>query len=326
MVAWSSLQPNLLDDFFAAGQADESIYTEGMDSFFDSGDRYLVEKTVGQGSQGVVYRAHDTTLDRLVAIKCVHSNHSQARKHIQDEKCMLAQLAHPSIPLLYDFGRRSDGTSYLVMELREGERLDHFLTQRPELSRDDRLRVFLRIASALEHAHGRGIVHRDLKPSNIIISADLVPAIIDWGLSGSDDERHICGSPHFAAPEQLEGQLSDGRADVYALGVLLYVLLSGDLPYARQATDFNEFRQVRAGIRLLPLRKRCPDISKELERITIQAMAPQPGARFQSVSLFRESVRAVLLARGRAHFGIVTLIFAALSGALATWLVFSFTG
>ena len=264
-ITWGALDHNVIDDLFAAELEELHL-----------ADRYEVHRVLGQGGQGTVYLAKDQHLGREVAIKCAHE------QTITAEVALLSSLAHPGIPQLYDRGVAIDGTHYMVMQYIEGQRLDHYIASvKPNFAQ--RLKLFCRIASAIDQAHQQGIVHRDLKPSNILVNEKGHATIIDWGLAAKGDPRSVCGSPHFAAPEQLDGQPADHRADIFALGVLLYFICSGELPYARRVTDFNEFRAVRAGLRRVPLRQVSADAPKMLDKISQRAMAPQAGARYQHV-------------------------------------------
>ena len=263
-VAWSALGGEVLDTLIDA----DAI---GL----DFGERYRVVTLLGHGGQGEVYEAQDLALERPVAIK-----RSTNDVMLWREARLLSQLAHPAIPQVYDRGRCPDGSVFVAMQLVRGQRLDVFLRSQ-HLDTGHRLRLFRSIVAAIGHAHGRGILHRDLKPENIIVTEGLEAYLVDWGLAATGDPRAICGSPHFAAPEQLDGQVADRRADIFALGVLLYVIASGGaLPYGRQVRDFHEFRRQRAGLARIPLRQRCPHLPVALERICERAMAAQPGARY----------------------------------------------
>ena len=139
------------------------------------------------------------------------ARNERSGRHLQREGRVLSSLAHPAIPQVYDQGTMPDGRCFLVMQLVHGRRLHEFIDdgdyQLPRL-----LRVFRGLAGAVMHAHGQGILHRDLKPENILVTRDGEPYLIDWGLAAAGDPRAICGSPFYAAPEQLDGQPADPRA------------------------------------------------------------------------------------------------------------------
>ncbi len=300
-VAWSALGGEVLDALMDA----ESI---GL----DFGERYRVLHLLGHGGQGEVYEAQDLALERPVAIK-----RSANDVMLWREARLLGQLAHPAIPQVYDRGRCPDGSVFVAMQLVRGHRLDAFL-QAHRLDYGQCLRLFRSIVAAIGHAHERGILHRDLKPENIIVTDGLEAYLIDWGLAATGDPRAICGSPHFAAPEQLDGQVADRRADIFALGVLLYVIASGGaLPYGRQVRDFHEFRRQRAGLARVSLRQRCPHLPVALERICDRAMAAQPGARYPTTAALiadLDQMQGAGFGAGR-NWGLVWLVMVSLVSA-----------
>ncbi len=273
-IAWDALSNDMIDELFAAEMEELHL-----------ADRYEIHRVLGQGGQGTVYLAKDEHVAREVAIKCAHE------QTVAGEATLLGSLTHPGIPQIYDRGVAIDGTHYLVMQYMAGQRLDHYL-QHVQPNLEQRIALFKDIAGAVAHAHEQGILHRDLKPSNIIVGAQGRASIIDWGLAATGDPRAVCGSPHFAAPEQLDGQPADQRADIFALGVLLYFIISGELPYARRVTDFNEFRAVRAGLRRVPLRQVCEQAPRYLGSISQRAMAAQVGARFQRIDEMIKALNA----------------------------------
>lgn len=284
MVEWTGLGGGLLDDLFDAGG----------DGLPDCGDRYVLREVIGKGGQGIVYAADDKTLGRSVAIKRLHDPGADQRS-LQNEARTLGRMAYPAVPQVYDQGRSPDGGWFVVMQQVIGQELSAAL---PALGPTvERLRLFRSIAGAVKHAHAHGILHRDLKPENILVSEEGEPYIIDWGLAANGGPRAVCGSPHFAAPEQLDGQVADRRADVYALGVLLYVLLAEALPYGRSVKNFHEFRRLRAGLQRVPLRKRRPELPRALERIVDIAMAAQPAARYRTVGALIDDLDAFLAGR-----------------------------
>jgi ABC-type oligopeptide transport system substrate-binding subunit/tetratricopeptide (TPR) repeat protein len=196
-------------------------------------DRYRLGAELGRGGTGVVYRAHDTLLDRDVAIKVVSSATlgTGGRARLLDEAQAAAKLNHPNIVGVYDAGEAND-ESYIVTELVEGETLH---TCRPE-ALEDILTIARQVCAALEHAHAHGIVHRDLKPENVIITPDGTAKLTDFGLARPvacriTSEGAIVGTVFYLAPELALGQDFDGRADLYALGVMLYELTTGCLPF-----------------------------------------------------------------------------------------------
>jgi tetratricopeptide (TPR) repeat protein len=196
-------------------------------------DRYRLDEELGHGGMGTVYRAHDTVLDRDVAVKVLSSTSlgSQGRARLLHEAQAVARLNHPNIVKVYDAGKY-EGRSYIVMELLTGNSL---FDARPS-SIDAILAIVPPICAALQHAHAHGIIHRDLKLENIIISENGAVSLTDFGLAQSSATRGsveglIVGTVYYLAPEQALGQPVDGRTDLYALGVILYELTAGRVPF-----------------------------------------------------------------------------------------------
>ncbi len=194
-------------------------------------DRYELGRELGRGSFGVVHEARDLDRDRLVAFKVVRPGKSEvAADQLRREADTIARLSHPNLVALLDAGRCEAGP-YLVLELLRGRTLKERLRDGP-MSPGDALRIALEVAQGLAHAHGRGVVHRDLKPSNVFLCDDGSVRLLDFGLAHAFGRRRLDGgTPDFMAPEQWRGAPEDERTDVFALGVLLYRLLSGELPF-----------------------------------------------------------------------------------------------
>jgi serine/threonine protein kinase len=198
----------------------------------DLGDRYEVRGRLGRGGMGVVYVAHDRTLDREVAIKVLDGVDltGDAARHLADEARILGRLEHPGIVPVHDAGTLTDGRVYYVMKLVRGARLDQAPAR--DLPLSERLERFLRICDAVSFAHNQGIVHRDLKPENVMLGPFGEVLVMDWGVAKvlADDSRPdgVVGTPGFMGPEQASGTGAavDRRADVFALGVILETMLA----------------------------------------------------------------------------------------------------
>jgi serine/threonine protein kinase len=193
-------------------------------------DRYRLDAEIGRGGMGVVYRAHDRLLDRAVAVKLLSETRlgTEGRARLLHEAQATAQLNHPNVVTVYDAGE-ADGAPFIVMELVDGESL---YDRRPE-TLEEILAIARQVCAALEHAHAHGIIHRDLKPENVLMARDPraetmgTAKLVDFGLARSiasrvTSEGTIVGTVFYLAPEQALGQQIDGRADLYALGVILY--------------------------------------------------------------------------------------------------------
>ena len=186
-----------------------------------SGTRYTLISVLGRGGMGVVYLAHDSMLDRDVALKIVERPQAEP-----NEARILARLEHPGIVPVHDFGELPDGRLFYAMKRVRGDRLDRWMASGRELT--DRLGVFLRVCDAVAFAHAQGVIHRDLKPENVMVGEFGEVLVLDWGLAlrngdcGLRIERTVVGTPDYMAPEQARGDTAvDHRADVFSLGAML---------------------------------------------------------------------------------------------------------
>lgn len=242
-------------------------------------DRYQLEAELGHGGMGKVYRAQDTLLGREVAIKMLSSGDlgTEGPGRLLEEAQAAAQLNHPNIVGIYDVGQAEDG-SFIVMELLEGETLrDHKVD-----SIEAAIRIARQLCAALEHAHAQGIVHRDLKPENVIISPNGTAKLTDFGLarpvaSRLSREGLISGTVFYLAPELALGQAFDGRADLYALGVTLYELLTARLPFT--ADDPLAVISQHLYAPVVPPRAHRADIPPALDQLITSLLGKQPEAR-----------------------------------------------
>ena len=264
---------------------------------------------IGRGGTGVVYRARQTVLGRIVALKLIHSDnvsHEQVlRFHAEAEAA--AHLQHPNIVQIYEVGAE-DELSYISLELVEGGNLAERLAK-DTIEPDDAARLMLTIAKAMEYAHERGIVHRDLKPANILLTVKGDPKIADFGLAKRswDHERAktragtILGTPGYMAPEQAVGNNESvgPAADVYAIGAILYELLTGMAPF-HAGNLLETLEQVRF-LDPVPPRQLRPRLSKDLETICLKCLHKQPQGRYSRAAdlaqdlehyLAREPIRA----------------------------------
>jgi serine/threonine protein kinase len=253
--------------------------------------RYQVRKTLGAGGFGTVYLGHDTQLDRPVAIKVLRGGSevpTAERELFLQEARRLAHLSHPGIVAVHDVGL-DVGQIYIVSDFLDGPHLGQWLeVERPAWA--EAARIATAVADALSHAHARLIVHRDIKPANIILTPDRGPVLVDFGLgldetkSGGAELGVISGTPAYMAPEQVAGAAHriDGRTDIYSLGVVLYEMLCGRLPF--RASNLRELlRQVRDD-EPQPPRQLNRDIPPELERICFKALAKRLQDRYTTAA------------------------------------------
>ncbi len=245
-------------------------------------DRYRIDLKLGQGGMGTIYSAHDTLLDRQVAIKVLgeinQSNLSEeASNHLLREAQAAARLNHPNIVAIYDAGKAGD-LAYIVMELITGESL---YVRRPAAIADI-LSINRQICAALAHAHANGIIHRDLKPENVIVSDDGIVKLTDFGLARSITSRLsreglLVGTVLYLAPEAALGKPVDGRSDLYSLGVMMYEMTTGKLPF----TDNDPMTVISQHI-YAPIpspRLLRPDMPAALDSLIVQLMSKDPDQR-----------------------------------------------
>ena len=209
---------------------------------FDHIGQFLVEEKIGEGGMGVVYRAHDPSLQRTVAIKRVHprlKDHHDIRDKFLAEARAIAAVNHPNIGQIHAI-HDEDDLPYLVMEFLPGPSFEEELNERGKLPIEEVLKVAISATRALEEARNQGIIHRDIKPSNLIVDALGNIKLVDFGLAGSIEEdategNEVVGTPQYCSPEQVQGHGTDERSDIYSLGATLYHLLTGEPPYTRDS-------------------------------------------------------------------------------------------
>jgi len=250
-------------------------------------DRYEILAPIGRGGMGTVYRARHLGLRKEVALKVLApTNVNDAEARFEREARAIARLDHPSCVRVLDCGRDDDGRAYLAMELLAGPTLGGLMRRHGPLPTARAVRIARNLLTALAHAHGHGILHRDLKPENVIV-VERTPeraVLIDFGLAHVLDEagftaRGMCiGSPSYLAPERLGGAPHDERADLYAIGVLLYEMLAGERPFTGATTE--EILRNCRDRPARPLRAIRQDVSRALERVVVRAMTKDPARRF----------------------------------------------
>lgn len=252
---------------------------------------YELHGELGRGGMGVVYRAHQTSLDRIVALKLMHRPLSEDREHAARflrEARVAASLRHPGIVAIYDLGRL-EGVPFFTMELVEGSSLDGLLADGP-VAPARAAELVMIVAQSIAHAHEHGVVHRDLKPSNVLLDLDGRPKLADFGLAkdltahaprGVTQHGFVIGTPAHMAPEQAAGDTSGQPAvDIYGLGALLYHLLTGCVPHNAPSLDAI-LRQIVEETPLAP-RTLVADLPAPIEAIVMRCLAKQPEERYAS--------------------------------------------
>lgn len=313
------------------GMAGDRDSTEAEDSLGSHLGHWLLERVLGQGGMGTVYAARrdDRDSGQHAAVKRLHRRWDgslQAQRFLQERR-ILAALSHPNLPQLIDHGTDGDGRPWFALELIDGRPLtDWANTHRLDLRQ--RLELFMRVCGAVQHAHTRFVVHRDLKPANILVDGEGHPKVLDFGVAKRTDEAlgntrdgALVGfTPQYAAPEQISGGVISAATDVYALGVVLYQLLTGRLPYTFDAADLHA---VAATITTRPagrlehgigvgepgeigerLQQRDTNLRTfrrfvrgDLSRIVQTALAKEPERRYPSVQAFSDDLERFLAGR-----------------------------
>ncbi len=252
--------------------------------------RYEIQDIIGVGGMAVVYKAYDSIDDRVVAIKVLKDEYladEEYRRRFKNESKAIAILSHPNIVKVYDvsFG---DRLQYIVMEHVEGITLKEYIEQCGVVNWNEALFFVIQILRALQHAHDKGIVHRDIKPQNIMLLDNGLIKVTDFGIArfSRGETRTITekaiGSVHYISPEQAKGQLTDDKADIYSIGVVLYEMLTGKLPFDGDNAVAIALMQLQ--VEAEPLRSINPDIPMGFEQITLKAMQKNPRDRYQSVA------------------------------------------
>ena len=261
-------------------------------------NRYEILERIGTGGMAVVYKARCHRLNRLVAIKILKAELASDEdflRRFQAESQAVAMLSHINIVSIYDVCR-SDGLDYIVMELIDGMTLKQYMQKRgTPLNWREALHFITQIVRALGHAHSRGIVHRDIKPHNIMVLRDGSVKVTDFGIARLTSAaqatltQEALGSVHYISPEQAKGSNVDGRSDLYSVGVMLYEMLTGRLPFEGDTPVFVAIQHINS-IPIAP-RDLNPDIPEALEAITLKAMAPNPDQRYLSAEELLEDLK-----------------------------------
>jgi serine/threonine protein kinase len=263
-------------------------------------DRYRLEGRLGIGGMSTVHRAFDTRLEREVAVKLLAEHLAEDETFVsrfRREALAAARLVHPNIVQVYDFGLdEATGQHFIVMELVNGPSTAQLLRDRRVLHIDETLDVVGQASLGLDHAHRNGVVHRDVKPGNLLMSEDDVVKLADFGIARATEQSSITqvgsvlGTAAYLAPEQARGEEAGPAADIYALAVVTYQLLSGRLPY--EATSLSELTLKQQREAPTPLDAVNPEVPPSLARAVARGLALDPAGRYESAIAMAEALRA----------------------------------
>lgn len=275
-------------------------------------ERFEIQSLIGTGGMGKVYKARQTSVDRFVAVKVLHSERLQSNSHVlrfQQEAKAAASLSHPNIVGFFDYGLTEDNVPYIVMDYVEGTSLEEVLKSEAILSVDRAVRIFMQACDALDHAHQKGIIHRDIKPSNLMLvgtadGATEALKILDFGIAKllpkTDDEKQILtvtgevfGSPQYMSPEQCAGKAMDVRSDVYSLGCVMYEALIGRPPFRGESLIDTIYKHAHEAPQRFKQVRPELDIPEQLEALVLKALEKEPDMRFPSMAVLKRNLEFV---------------------------------
>ena len=262
-------------------------------------DRYEILEVIGEGGMAIVYRALDHRLNRDVAVKIMRDEMAadeEFRRRFCTESHAVAMLSHPNIVAVYDVSH-NDNVEYIVMELVDGITLKQYMERKGVVAWKEVVHFTKQISKALAHAHERGIIHRDIKPQNIMLLRDGAIKVGDFGIAALENEVYenngeAIGSIHYIAPEQARGECPDARSDIYSLGVMMYEMLTGGLPFT--GNTLGEIAVQHMNAKPVPPHEKNPEIPLELERITLKAMSAELSERYQSANELLSDLEAFI--------------------------------
>jgi len=254
--------------------------------------KYKITAPLGSGGFGTVYLAHDTWIDKKVAIKVPHRQGLDFGELLREPR-LLASVSHPNIVAITT-AEKQDNVFFIVMEYVQGETLENIIALKGSLELNRALDFTCQICNAVDHAHRQGVIHRDLRPANVLVTDNDMLKVADFGTSRfleiAAHGTTVIGSPPYMAPEQFHGK-AVFASDIYSLGVTMYQMLTGMLPYETPAP--SDLDKLMSGELVIPPRLKNPAIPKSISDIVLRAMAPDVTARYQRAADLLEDVLAV---------------------------------
>ena len=259
-------------------------------------NRYLIIEVIGSGGMATVYKAQDQLLDRIVAVKVLHhsemSNEDAVRKFLYEARSA-GGLTHFNIVSVYDYGEQDD-IYYIVMELVDGQTLREYMPTKQALEIDKAVDFAIQICDGLQHAHSKGVIHRDIKPENIIVTSDGNIKVADFGIARavtSDTltrSKDVYGSVRYFSPEQASGDSANAQSDMYSLGMVLYEMLSGTLPFEGDTPIAWAMKHINAQPK--ELTQANSEIAQELSDIVMKTLQKDPDDRFQDINELKQAL------------------------------------
>lgn len=287
----------MTSDAFGSHPGDSADPTEVIGPGVLLANRYRVGHAVGRGGMATVYRGYDELLDRTVAVKVLGmlaANATGSREEFLREARASAALSHPNIVSVYDAGVHA-GERFIVMEFVSGGSVADLIQEHAPLPATQAVPIATQVADALDYGHQHGVVHCDVKPQNVLLDESHRPKLVDFGIArtiaatGALTDT-ITGTAGYIAPEQLVGEKVDGRTDIYALGCVLYEMLSGDLPF--DSTNLAALATQRLVRPPVPLRTRNPRVPRALAECVMRAIERDPALRFPTAGAFSRALHA----------------------------------